>query len=58
MLRETRLKETEWDYLLLLVHANINQTPVATLAQVKSMPTCQKQDSTRSSGIARICKLQ
>ncbi|ETV92295.1 hypothetical protein H310_13353 [Aphanomyces invadans] len=37
MLRETRLKETEWDYLLPLVQANINQTPVATLDHMSPM---------------------
>ncbi|RHY93560.1 hypothetical protein DYB37_009193 [Aphanomyces astaci] len=29
MLRETKLKETEWDYLLPVIQAKINQTPVA-----------------------------
>ncbi|ETW04308.1 hypothetical protein H310_04616 [Aphanomyces invadans] len=37
MLRETRLKETEWDYLLPLVQANINQTPVAMLDHMKHL---------------------
>ncbi|KAF0702438.1 hypothetical protein AaE_015927 [Aphanomyces astaci] len=37
MLRETKLKETEWDYLLPVVQANINQTPVATLDHTSPM---------------------
>ncbi|ETV77169.1 hypothetical protein H257_09055 [Aphanomyces astaci] len=37
MPRETKLKETEWDYLLPVVQANINQTPVATLDHTSPM---------------------
>ncbi|ETV65281.1 hypothetical protein H257_17936 [Aphanomyces astaci] len=46
MLRETKLKETEWDFLLPVVQANINQSLVATLDHTSPMECFTGLEST------------